>query len=88
MSETSETTPTAPVFLTVAEFCKRHTWAKVGGIRHAIFFARDNGLEASGALIFFGRKLLIDEAKFIAWVREHGTARGSLKHGTRGTSAA
>lgn len=70
----------APVFLTVAQFCERHPWAKPGGIRHAIFFGKDNGFEA--CTVRFGRKLLLDEAAVIAWIRERGTARGSLKQGT------
>lgn len=75
----SETT-SAPVFLTVAQFCDKHPWAKPGGIRHAIFFGKDNGFEA--CTVRFGRKLLLDEAAVIAWIRERGTARGSLKQGS------
>ena len=71
----SETTP-APVFLTVRQFCEKHPWAKVGGIRSAIFFGKDNGFDA--AILRFGSKLLLDEAAVIAWIRSRGTARASL----------
>lgn len=72
----SETT-SAPVFLTVAQFCDRHPWAKVGGIRSAIFFRKSNGFEA--CILRFGNKLLLDEAAVVVWLRGRGPARGSLK---------
>lgn len=73
MSETSS----APVFMTVAQFCEKHAWARPGGIRSAIFFARDNGFE--GCLYRFGRKLLLDEAKVLEWIRQRGNRAGSLQ---------
>jgi len=73
----SETT-TAPVLLTVKAFCEKHNgWAKVGGIRHAIFFGESNGFNA--CIVRFGRKLLLDEAAVFAWLREHGHTLGPTK---------
>ena len=42
------------------------------GIRWLIFNAKQNGLDESGALIRLGRRVLIDEEKFVVWVRAHG----------------
>lgn len=67
----SETT-SAPVLLTVREFCNRHSWATAGGLRHVLFFRETNGLEASGAIVRFGRRLLIDQAKFFRWLEADG----------------
>ena len=41
-------------------------------IRWLIFRAKENGLEESGAIIRLGRRVLIDEEKFVDWVRNHG----------------
>lgn len=54
---------------TVRQFCDRHEWARPGGIRHAIFHRDSNGLAQSGAIVRFGRKLLLDEARFVDWMR-------------------
>lgn len=56
-----------PVFLTVAQFCKRHPAFTVGGMRHLLFFNPEGMREACVAR--FGRRVLIDEAAFFAWLR-------------------
>jgi hypothetical protein len=61
------------IYSTVNQFCKRHPAFKVGGIRHYIFHEHQNGLAESGAIVRMGRKVLIDEALFFAWVRSHAT---------------
>ncbi|MGB4499392.1 MAG: hypothetical protein WBI40_11920 [Methylococcaceae bacterium] len=45
----------------------------VGGLRDWIFNEEKNGLKESGAIIRIGKKLLINEEKFFAWV-EAGAA--------------
>lgn len=57
----------APVFLTVAQFCKRHPAFTVGGMRHLLFFNPEGMREA--CIARFGRRVLIDEAAFFAWLR-------------------
>ena len=62
--------------LTVKQFSDRHPAFTQGGLRHLIFFARarrtsrgevaGNGLDA--ALVRVGRRILIDEARFFAWL--------------------
>jgi hypothetical protein len=64
----SETQVAAWVYSTVKQFCKRHPAFTTGGIRHCIFNENSNGLAKSGAIVRIGRKVLIDEGKFFAWV--------------------
>ena len=46
-------------------------------IRWLIFRAGDNGLDASGAIIRVGRRVLIDQEKFIGWLcGQRGKAAG------------
>lgn len=59
---------TAIQYLTVSQFCENHRAFKPGGLRSLIFNERTNGLAESGAIVRIGRKVLIDEAKFFAWV--------------------
>lgn len=69
--------PVRDELLTVAQFCERHRWARPGGIRYAIFHGKANGFDA--CIARFGRRVLLDEAKVLAWVRAGGLSRGSLK---------
>lgn len=56
----------AATLLTVRDWTKRHRWPSEGGIRHLIFNAAENG--ASAWIRRVGRRVLIDEAAFFAWV--------------------
>jgi hypothetical protein len=57
-----------PVLTTVNQFPTKHPAFKVSGLRALIFNEHTNGLAKSGAIVRIGRKVLIDEAKFFAWV--------------------
>jgi hypothetical protein len=57
--------------LTVAQLATRHPAFSQASLRHWIFHSENNGLAASGALIRLGRKILLDEAAFIRWVKSH-----------------
>ena len=57
---------------TVRQFTQKHTWITLGGLRWLLFNRKFNGLEKSGAIITIGRKLVIDEQKFLAWLRHQG----------------
>lgn len=59
-----------PILLTIVQFCERHSWARPGGLRHAIFNKERNGFDQ--CIVRFGRKLLLDEAAVIAWMRAGG----------------
>ena len=57
-----------PTLSTVKQFIEKHPAFNLGGIRSLIFHEHTNGLAKSGAIVRIGRKVLIDEAKFFAWV--------------------
>lgn len=62
--------------LSVKLFSEKHPSFPAGGLRHIIFNAHENGLEKSGALIRLGRKILIDETAFFAWIKA-GAEKGA-----------
>ena len=57
-----------PVLSTVNQFTEKHQAFTKGGIRALIFNENSNGLAKAGAVVRIGRKVLIDESKFFAWV--------------------
>ena len=57
------------VYLTVKQLALQQPALTESGIRWAIFNENFNGLSASGAILRVGRKVLIDPALFIAWLR-------------------
>lgn len=69
MSE-SNTSPTT--LLSLRQLVARHPGLSVGGVRWALFYRHTNGLEASGAIVNFGRRILFDELAFVAWLRTSG----------------
>ncbi len=59
-----------PAFFSVTDFVKRHAnYLTISRIRKLLFVRDTNGLTASGAIVRMGGRLLIDEPKFIAWLR-------------------
>ncbi|MDO9160896.1 MAG: hypothetical protein Q8N35_06170 [Methylococcaceae bacterium] len=64
----TEVIQTTWIYFTVQQFAKRHPAFNTGGLRALIFNENSNGLAKSGAIVRIGRKVLIDEAKFFAWV--------------------
>ena len=63
-----EITKTVWSYLTVQQFTAKHTAINTGGVRSIIFNEQQNGLAKAAAIVRIGRKILIDEAKFFAWV--------------------
>lgn len=59
---------------TVKQFCQDNPAFAVGGVRWQIFNEKTNGLAESGAVIRMGRKVLIDEDKYLEWVVFQGGA--------------
>ncbi len=57
-----------PTLLTVKQFNQKHPAFPIGGLRYRIFYAKQNGLDNSGALVRNGRRVLIDEERFFDWV--------------------
>lgn len=82
------TIPTAtprPVFLTVEQFSTRNPAFTPPALRNLIFKAAPrhstkgeipgNGLIEAGAVLRLGRRVLIDEAKFLDWVQACGSQK-------------
>lgn len=59
---------TALIFLTVNQFSEKHPAFTRGGLRALIFNENSNGIAKAGAIVRIGRKVLIDESKFFAWI--------------------
>ena len=75
---------------TVAAFAERHSgFLTVGALRQLLFHRTTNGLIQAGAIAKLGTRVLIDEAKFLGWMREQaqlevvGSRRGTSKAGGR-----
>jgi hypothetical protein len=49
---------------------REHHWPPAGGLRHLIFNAKQNGFDA--VIRRVGRRVLIDESAFFAWVAAQG----------------
>jgi len=50
----------------LTEWPKIHPWPSLGGLRHLAFYRETNGFKS--VVRNAGRRLLIDEAAFFAWV--------------------
>lgn len=55
--------------LSVSQLSTAHPVFTEASLRWMIFKGAENGLERSGAICRLGRKVLIDEARFLDWVR-------------------
>ena len=67
MSVNTET----PQFLTIRQFVEKQPAFSAGGVRSVIFYRGDDA-EKAGAIARLGRRILIDEGVFLAWVKEGG----------------
>ena len=69
MSETPETSqPQQRRFIPLTEWPKHHSWPPVGGLRHLVFYADQNGFDK--VIRRAGRRVLIDEQAFFQWLEE------------------
>ncbi len=68
MTNLVEALQTAIIYSTVNQFTAKYPAFTKGGLRALIFNENTNGLAKSGAIVRIGRKVLIDETKFFAWV--------------------
>ena len=62
-----------PRLIPVTDWNSYHPWPTVAGLRHLIFFGKSNGFDEVVRRI--GRRVLIDEAAFFAWVDKQGGPR-------------
>ena len=59
-----------PNYLTIPQFCERHEFATLGGIRHLVFHAETNGF--SKCIRRMGRRVLLNEDAVFTWIDEQG----------------
>jgi len=53
---------------------KHHPWPSIGGMRHLIFHEKTNGFDS--VVRRCGRRVLINEQAFFAWVEKNGGQYG------------
>ena len=66
--------------LTIPQFCEKNPAFSPGGVRSALFYRGDLA-EQAGAVVRFGRRILVDEEAFLSWVKSGGakTLRGGAQ---------
>ena len=58
-------------YIPLTQWPKYHPWPGIGGLRHLVFFAGNNGFDK--VIRRAGRRVLIDEQAFFEWMdREKG----------------
>jgi hypothetical protein len=70
----TEAVQTTFLYLTVKQFVEKHPAFTKGGLRSLIFNEDTNGLAKSDSIVRIGRKVLISENKFFAWVESQNKA--------------
>lgn len=70
MSEIIETSQPASQqrLIPLTEWPKHHSWPPIGGLRHLVFHANENGFDK--VIRRAGRRVLIDEQAFFQWLEE------------------
>lgn len=71
-----EAIQSAWAFLTIQQFNQKHPAFPVGTLRHQIFYEETNGLKKYGAIVRNGRRVLIREDRYFAWL-EAQNAKGA-----------
>ena len=57
----------------LTDWNQHHAWPPIGGLRHLVFFEHTNGFDKVVRRV--GRRVLIDEAAFFAWIDGNGGAK-------------
>ncbi len=75
MTEALETSqpPSQRRFIPLTEWPKHHSWPPIGGLRHLVFYAEENGFDK--VIRRAGRRVLIDEQAFFQWLDEQNGGR-------------
>jgi hypothetical protein len=58
----------APVLYSATQLTKIEPALSIGAIRDDLFHRETNGLEASGAVVYRGRKILLHRERYLAWL--------------------
>jgi len=72
MTTPETSAPRKTRLIPLTDWPKHHPWPPLGGLRHLAFNRHSNGF--SRCVRKIGRRLLIDEAEFFAWVAEQDRA--------------
>jgi hypothetical protein len=64
-----------PQFLTVSDLAKKYSAFTAGGLRWLLFNREQNGFNR--CVVRIGRRVLIDEAEFVTWLRDQLEARAA-----------
>lgn len=54
--------------ISIPQLAEKHKALTEGSIRWRIFNAKQNGLEQSGAILRNGKRIFLDEDKFMNWL--------------------
>ena len=65
--------PKQPRLIPATQWNEHHQWPPIGGLRHLIFNAEKNGFKK--VIRRCGRRVLLDEAAFFAWLEEQNAGR-------------
>ena len=57
--------------IAVTNWHRYHEWPPIGGLRHLIAHADENGFDA--CLVRVGKRILVDEEAFFDWCRNNKT---------------
>ncbi len=68
MQSKSQKTERPTRLIPVTRWGEHHDYPPIGGLRHLIFHAKENGFAA--CLRRIGRRVLIDEAAYFEWVED------------------
>jgi len=68
MNERERTSNGIGPLIPLSHWNRFHNWPPQGGLRHLVFHAQTNGFNK--VIKRVGRRILIDEAAFFAWVDE------------------
>ena len=69
-----EAIQSAWIYSTVQQFVERHPAFTLGGMRAQIFNENINGLKEAGAILRNGRRVLIKESAYFAWLENQNKA--------------
>lgn len=68
-----KSSPCNSKLLTVNQWANTHPWPPIGGLRHLIFYANENGFNK--VIRRIGRRVLIDEVAFFEWATKQGDSK-------------
>lgn len=57
-------------YLTVKQTAQENEWLTEAALRQLLFEAKTNGLAESGAIKRIGRRILIEQTKFLDWIEQ------------------